>query len=84
VINREGGVVLAEELVPFLFNPPPPPQDGKCGFIGLQEESYVLPLICLLEGEPVVTDNGNILYYFKVRYVVSVRYLKTTSLRRCS
>ncbi|KAJ7538169.1 hypothetical protein O6H91_11G036900 [Diphasiastrum complanatum] len=56
-IAAEGGIVSAEELAPLL-DPPTLKESAK------EDESYVLPVLVRFDGQPIVDDEGNILYSF--------------------
>ncbi|RYY87046.1 hypothetical protein EON63_04660 [archaeon] len=73
-IRANNGLVVAEELAPFVFNPPALPSNTSKeagggvfeeGDIVRVDESYLLPLVLQLNGNPIVTENGHILYYFE-------------------
>lgn len=54
-IRANDGVVAAEQLAPFLA--------GGSG-LGSSSEDYMLPVLTALRGEPVVSEEGDILYRF--------------------
>eukprot|EP00850_Spirogloea_muscicola_P002355 SM000009S23484 [mRNA] locus=s9:235986:240104:- [translate_table: standard] len=56
-ITKQGGVVTAEELAPFL-DPPQLNPDAQ------DDESYMLPVLQRLDGHPEVDEEGHILYRF--------------------
>eukprot|EP00815_Leptocylindrus_aporus_P011142 CAMPEP_0116055482 /NCGR_PEP_ID=MMETSP0322-20121206/3435_1 /TAXON_ID=163516 /ORGANISM="Leptocylindrus danicus var. apora, Strain B651" /LENGTH=574 /DNA_ID=CAMNT_0003539097 /DNA_START=137 /DNA_END=1861 /DNA_ORIENTATION=- len=63
-IRKSGGVVTAEQLAPFV-DPPQLTYDlDDVNDASLVDESYVLPIVSKLGGEPDVTDDGDILYKF--------------------
>lgn len=66
VIRENGGAVVAEQLAPFADEPPAPGagymDDSKSG--AYVDESYVLPIVSQLGGEPTVTEDGDIVYLF--------------------
>jgi hypothetical protein len=73
VIRGKDGVVAAEELAPFLDPPTTPPSalpDAEVAGSGLDttsivvDESWVLPAVLRLGGQPMVTGRGDILYSF--------------------
>lgn len=65
VIRANGGAVTAEQLAPFLDVPDPPSSViNGVGDDVYVDESYVLPIVSRLGGEPVVTDEGDIVYVF--------------------
>ncbi|XP_004305338.1 PREDICTED: uncharacterized protein At5g03900, chloroplastic-like [Fragaria vesca subsp. vesca] len=53
-ITSNGGVVAAEELAPYL--------DLEGG--SMDDETYILPVLLRYEGQPVIDEEGNILYQF--------------------
>jgi hypothetical protein len=60
VIRKNGGAVTAEQLAPFCDVDDP----DELGDKFLVEEGFVLPIVSQLGGEPVVTDDGDIVYIF--------------------
>ena len=61
VIRQNKGAVTAEQLAPFSDDAPSPSTvDGST----YADETFVLPIVSALGGEPVVTDDGNIVYVF--------------------
>eukprot|EP00850_Spirogloea_muscicola_P011054 SM000067S20331 [mRNA] locus=s67:471470:475533:+ [translate_table: standard] len=56
-ITKQGGVVTAEELAPYL-DPPQLNPDAP------DDESYMLPVLQRLDGHPEVDEEGHILYRF--------------------
>ena len=60
VIRRNDGAVTAEQLAPFCDVDDP----DEVGDNFLVEEGFVLPIVSQLGGEPVVTDDGDIVYLF--------------------
>jgi len=67
VIRANGGAVTAEQLAPFLLEPPSSDEDDDLendGIVRLVDESFVLPIVTKLGGEPTVTDDGDIVYVF--------------------
>jgi hypothetical protein len=60
VIRDNGGAVTAEQLAPFCDVDDPDEMGNKF----LVDESFVLPIVSQLGGEPVVTDDGDIVYLF--------------------
>lgn len=59
VIRDNGGAVVAEQLAPFVDAPAPRMDDSAT-----VDESFVLPLVSQLGGEPTVTEDGDIVYLF--------------------
>lgn len=66
MIRREGGAVTAEQLAPFCDDAPLPLMaEGKLGEERVYvDESFVLPIVTQLDGEPQVTEEGDIVYTF--------------------
>ena len=60
VIRDNGGAVTAEQLAPFCDVDDPDEMGNKF----LVDESFVLPIVSKLGGEPVVTDDSDIVYLF--------------------
>jgi len=63
-IREKNGAVTAEQLAPFLTDVPSPPSaedDEQAAYV---DESFVLPVVTKLNGEPRVTDDGDIVYVF--------------------
>ena len=56
-IRDKNGAVTCEELAPFCDDLPPDPSN-------LSSESFVLPIVTALAGEPRVTNDGDIVYVF--------------------
>ena len=92
-IRKQGGVVTAEQLAPFLRDPPEPKPvlaraDTDTGIDAsvVVDESYVLPLVLRFNGEPKVTANGTIIYKFEVsffRLFITLIILKLIHLLNC-
>eukprot|EP00934_Nitzschia_sp_Nitz4_P001428 Nitzschia sp. Nitz4//scaffold1_size375055//125694//127202//NITZ4_000250-RA/size375055-processed-gene-0.430-mRNA-1//-1//CDS//3329540967//1428//frame0 len=59
VIRSNGGAVAAEQLAPFCDVPYP--TDSSSVYV---DESFVLPIVSQLGGEPEVTSVGDIVYVF--------------------
>ncbi|CAJ1970291.1 unnamed protein product [Cylindrotheca closterium] len=59
MIRQNNGAVTAEQLAPYCDAPDP--SDSKSSYV---EESFVLPVVTQLNGEPRVTDDGDIVYVF--------------------
>eukprot|EP01036_Dinobryon_divergens_P032330 gene32330-41892_t len=62
VIVSNNGVVVAEQLAPFLRDPPVYKVAADDANV---RESWVLPVVLKFDGKPVVTENGNIVYQFE-------------------
>lgn len=60
MIRENGGAVTAEQLAVFCDVDDP----DELGDKFLVEEGFVLPIVSQLGGEPVVTDEGDIIYLF--------------------
>jgi len=58
-IRRCGGAVSAEQLATFADDPPERLDDDTA-----VDESFVLPVVAKLGGEPTVTEDGDIVYLF--------------------
>mmetsp|Transcript_25946 Transcript_25946/g.57646 ORF Transcript_25946/g.57646 Transcript_25946/m.57646 type:complete len:626 (+) Transcript_25946:109-1986(+) len=66
LIRDNGGAVCAEQLAPFVDAPPPDKSYNARGEeMSFVDESYVLPIVTQLGGEPTVTDDGDIVYVFE-------------------
>ena len=62
MIRLNGGAVTAEQLAPFCDDAPIPlDDDEERAYV---DESFVLPIVSQLDGEPQVTDDGDIVYVF--------------------
>lgn len=70
MIRENGGAVTAEQLAPYCDDAPMPlradsSNNGKLGEErAYVDESFVLPIVTQLDGEPRVTDEGDIVYVF--------------------
>mmetsp|Transcript_1537 Transcript_1537/g.2962 ORF Transcript_1537/g.2962 Transcript_1537/m.2962 type:complete len:628 (+) Transcript_1537:104-1987(+) len=66
MIRQNGGAVTAEQLAPFCDDAPMPlTAEGKLGEERVYvDESFVLPIVTQLDGEPQVTEEGDIVYTF--------------------
>ena len=66
MIRQNGGAVTAEQLAPFCDDIPLPlTAEGKLGEERVYvDESFVLPIVTQLDGEPQVTEEGDIVYIF--------------------
>ncbi len=60
VIRQNGGAVIAEQLAPYCDAPAYKSVTSSNNV----DESYVLPIVSQLGGEPTVTDDGDIVYVF--------------------
>eukprot|EP00210_Caulerpa_lentillifera_P001845 g1774.t1 len=60
-IKSRGGVVVAEELAPYL-DLPPDALENEDSFV--VDEGYMLPVLTRFEGEPIVSDDGKLIYIF--------------------
>eukprot|EP00985_Skeletonema_marinoi_P033818 scaffold42266_cov204-Skeletonema_marinoi.AAC.4 len=63
MIRLNGGAVTAEQLAPFCDDAPMPLDNGE-EERAYVDESFVLPIVTQLDGEPQVTDEGDIVYVF--------------------
>ena len=63
MIRRNGGAVTAEQLAPFCDDAPMPLDNGE-EERAYVDESFVLPIVTQLDGEPQVTEEGDIVYIF--------------------
>jgi hypothetical protein len=61
MIRDNNGAVTAEQLAPYLNAPAPDYSTTKSAYV---DESFVLPIVTQLEGEPQVTEDGDIVYVF--------------------
>lgn len=61
MIRRNKGAVTAEQLAPFVDDAP---DTDKVKDVTYVDESFVLPIVSALGGEPVVSDEGEIVYVF--------------------
>jgi hypothetical protein len=59
MIRDNKGAVTAEQLAPFCDAPDP--DDSSATYV---DESFVLPIVSQLDGEPRVTEDGDIIYVF--------------------
>jgi hypothetical protein len=60
VIRKNGGVVVAAQMAPYL-DPPPVTRDED---VVVVDEAWVLPAVLQLGGAPVATADGDIVYRF--------------------
>jgi len=61
MIRENKGSVTAEQLAPFCDDAPEPADLESSNYV---DESFVLPTVTALNGEPRVTDDGDIYYVF--------------------
>lgn len=61
-IRARNGAVTAEELAPFCDDAPEPDFNGDDS--AYVNEAFVLPIVTALDGEPRVTEEGDIVYVF--------------------
>lgn len=61
LIRDNNGAVTAEQLAPYLDAPSPDYSTTNSAYV---DESFVLPIVTQLEGEPQVTEDGDIVYVF--------------------
>lgn len=68
LIRENNGAVTAEQIAPFLVSETVPKPDIKAlddvDSTRYVDESFVLPIVTKLNGEPRVTDDGDIVYVF--------------------
>lgn len=66
MIRQNGGAVTAEQLAPFCDDAPMPlTAEGRLGEERVYvDERFVLPIVTQLDGEPQVTEEGDIVYTF--------------------
>ncbi|PNH00520.1 hypothetical protein TSOC_013653, partial [Tetrabaena socialis] len=74
MIRDKGGVVTAEEMAPFLDPPEPAPvpmpralygsSAAQEPYVPYPDEGFVLPALIKFGGEPVVDEEGRLLYRF--------------------
>jgi len=66
LIRENNGAVTAEQLAPFLADNVPQPDSSADDLNSVKyvDESFVLPIVTQLNGEPRVTDYGDIVYVF--------------------
>jgi len=62
VIRENNGAVTAEQLAPFCDDIPAPDLGKESSYV---DESFVLPIVTALNGEPRVTEDGDIVYVFE-------------------
>ena len=58
-IRSHGGVVVAEELAPFLDLPEKTDEESF-----VVDEGFMLPVLTRFEGEPIVNEQGQLVYVF--------------------
>lgn len=67
LIRENNGAVTAEQLAPFILSDDLPSPDSSVddlNSVRYVDESYVLPIVTQLDGEPRVTEDGDIVYLF--------------------
>jgi len=66
MIRENKGAVTAEQIAPFLMEDIPKPSlnDDDIDSVRYVDESFVLPVVTQLNGEPRVTEDGDIVYIF--------------------
>jgi hypothetical protein len=62
MIRDHNGAVTAEQLAPYCDAPEPSDDQGSSS--AYVDESFMLPIVTQLDGEPRVTDDGDIIYVF--------------------
>ncbi|MEN9222461.1 MAG: hypothetical protein Q6M04_08495 [Thermostichus sp. BF3_bins_97] len=63
VIRANGGVIAAEQVLPYL--------DVEPGSAALEYEDYMLPILAKFDGQPEVSEEGDIVYRFPELQVVA-------------
>jgi len=61
LIRENNGAVTAEQLAPFCDDAPVPDLNTESAYV---DENFVLPIVTALDGEPTITDEGDIVYIF--------------------
>lgn len=61
MIRDNDGAVTAEQLAPYCDAPENPQEVVSKAYV---DESFVLPIVTQLDGQPQVTENGDIVYVF--------------------
>lgn len=79
VIRENNGAVTAEQLAPFCDDAPSVNTAADATYV---DESFVLPIVSALGGEPVVTADGEIAYVFSELQTTTTS--SATSVRRQS
>jgi hypothetical protein len=74
-IAKNGGVVTAEQLAPFL---------DREGSAELSDESFVLPVLTRFQGSPEMDDSGNIFYRFPAAQVTALEKKQQNRLKSSS
>ena len=87
LIRENGGAVCAEQLAPFVDAPPPDKSYDASGddddeMSSTVDESYVLPIVTQLGGQPTVTDDGDIVYVFEELQMSAENTLEAAGLNR--
>jgi len=70
-IRSHGGVVVAEELAPFLDLPKDAFEESM-----VVDEGYMLPVLTRFEGEPIVNDQGKLVYVFPKFQTTGISWLQ--------
>jgi len=73
-IRSHGGVVVAEELSPFLDLPKDALEESM-----VVDEGYMLPVLTRFEGEPVVNQQGKLAYVFPKLQTTGIAWLQRRS-----
>lgn len=79
-IRRSGGVVTSEQLAPFCDPPEVQYSIDDLNDTSNVDESYVLPIVSKLGGEPQVTEDGDIIYSFSDLQLSATDSLATVGL----
>ena len=78
MIRQNGGAVTAEQLAVFCDDAPMPLDNGE-EERAYVDESFVLPIVTQLDGEPQVTEEGDIVYIFEELMTTSSKSIPTRS-----
>lgn len=76
MIRANNGAVTAEQLAVYCDAPDP---DGLLDATAYVDESFVLPIVSQLDGEPRVTEDGDIIYVFPDLQTSTVTSSATTN-----
>ncbi|MEN9231680.1 MAG: hypothetical protein Q6L68_12310, partial [Thermostichus sp. DG02_5_bins_236] len=74
VIRANGGVIAAEQVLPYL--------DVEPGSAALEYEDYMLPILIKFDGQPEVSEEGDIVYRFPELQVVAAERQPSLSAKR--